>query len=228
MAAQIVVTARRSCAISIGGLGESARAATAVDVESNVRIYLGDRDAMIRCRSFGYCYNCFQAYRESDDVKSLAAPAEMQLSCLQLEFYLASCGMLRSSSILLRKSSQHYVPAFQAIAHTPTDVWDIDCHNYSTQNVQLILETAARIRVAFQVRASDVLVTKVMLGVYGCVPAFGAYFVRGFRPGKFGAPALRRLVSSTPRTVPTSKPTARPRSTSTAPGYRSGCIHEPR
>ena len=39
----------------------------------------------------------------------------------------------------------------------------------------LVLETAQQIRGALPDAASDILVTKIMLGVFGCVPAFDTY-----------------------------------------------------
>jgi hypothetical protein len=38
-----------------------------------------------------------------------------------------------------------------------------------------------------------VLVTKVLLGTMGCVPAFDRYFNKGFRCSAFGPKALRRI-----------------------------------
>ena len=40
---------------------------------------------------------------------------------------------------------------------------------------------------------SDILVTKVMLGVFGSVPAFDTNFRRGFGAATFGAKALRKI-----------------------------------
>ena len=41
------------------------------------------------------------------------------------------------------------------------------------------------------VEASDILVTKVMLGVFGCVPAFDTYFKKGFGVSTFSKGSLR-------------------------------------
>ena len=43
--------------------------------------------------------------------------------------------------------------------------------------------------------ASDILVTKVLLGVFGCVPAFDTYFKKGFRVSTFSMSSLRRVGS---------------------------------
>ena len=48
-----------------------------------------------------------------------AASSNMQLSCLQLGFYLASWGMLRGSTDLLKRSVKHLAPLVEAIADAP-------------------------------------------------------------------------------------------------------------
>ncbi len=164
-----------------------------VDIAANVQAYLQERSPTARYSSFDYCYNYFQSHRDRNALNQLASPAGMQLSCLQLAFYLASWGMLRGSSVLLRRSSRHYAPVIQAIVETPPHIWEIDAHNYSDEKCDLLLGAAAQIRAALPDPASDILVTKIMLGVYGCVPASDTYFRRGFGTYTLGARALRRV-----------------------------------
>ena len=59
-----------------------------------------------------------------------------------------------------------------------------------------VLALSRRVREAFQaseVDASDTLVTKTMLGVFGCVPAFDLNFRRGFHCQALCKRALRRI-----------------------------------
>jgi len=56
------------------------------------------RQAVERYASFDYCFNYFQTFREEDKIEELADLSHIQLSSLQLGFYLASWGMLRGSS----------------------------------------------------------------------------------------------------------------------------------
>jgi hypothetical protein len=49
------------------------------------------------------------------------------------------------------------------------------------------------VRQAFTIPASDILITKTMLGVFGCVPAFDYYFRTGFGCSTFCANALMRI-----------------------------------
>ena len=48
-----------------------------------------------RYASFDYCFNYFQSYKEAGNQSALIDLANIQTSCLQLAFYLASWGMFR-------------------------------------------------------------------------------------------------------------------------------------
>lgn len=56
--------------------------------------------------------------------------------------------------------------------------WDIDLDCYTETNIKLLALTAAKIRDA-RLGMSDTLVTKIMLGVFGNVPAFDDNFRYG-------------------------------------------------
>jgi hypothetical protein len=169
-----------------------------LNLEANLRRYL-DGDASsdghkpnARYTSFDYCFNYFQSFRESGDIGSLASPANLQISCLQLGFYLASWGMLRGSTELLQKSARHLIPVIGAIASSDAALWDIDAHRYTESNIERLLAQAAAIRQANR-GMSDILVTKIMLGVFGSVPAFDTNFKRGFHVATFGANSLGKI-----------------------------------
>lgn len=163
-----------------------------LNLGDNLRRYLDDRQPNERYASFDYCFNYFQSFRESEDVAALAGAANLQKSCLQLGFYLASWGMLRGSAELLQKSAKYLVPVIEVIACTKPSVWEIDADCYNESNIQHILELAAKIRRAYPAM-SDTLVTKIMLGVFGNVPAFDTNFKRGFGVSTFGPKALRKI-----------------------------------
>ena len=162
-----------------------------MDIEGNVNTYLGERMPTGRYSSFDYCFNHFQGHRGR--AVDLSSPEGVELSCLHLGFYLASWGMLRASSPLLRRSIKHYAPLIEAIAASPDEVWEIDVHGYSADAIQLLLETATRLRTALPDRASDTLITKIMLGVFGGVPAFDTFFRRGFGVSSLGSKSLYRI-----------------------------------
>lgn len=163
------------------------------DVKANIEQYLGDRDPTARYASFDYCYNHFQSYRERGDITAVASTETMELSCLHLGFYLASWGMLRGSTDLLQRSIRHFEGVIEAIAEAPPAIWQIDANDYGDEAWTNIRDFRDRVRLALPNKTSDILVTKIMLGVFGCVPAFDTYFKNGSGLSTFGQGALRRV-----------------------------------
>ncbi len=146
-----------------------------------------------RYASFDYCYNYFQE-STADQLE-----ADIEKSCLELSFYLASWGMLRGSSFLLQKSIKHYEPLihyFIELKRNNHKIWQIDTDSYSGANIKVILDVYDQIRdIIIDNKDNNrhiVLITKIMLGVFGCIPAFDQYFTDTFReickplPGRHG------------------------------------------
>ncbi len=161
-----------------------------MDIEANIAEYLGARSPTDRYTSFDYCFNYFQVFHEERRIRDLAARPALQMSCLQLAFYLASWGMYRASADLLQRSVRHLVPLVEAIAATPETVWAADANDYSGRGRTSLLEASNRLRRAHPGGMTDTLVTKVMLGVFGCVPAFDTNFKTGAHLGGFGHSSL--------------------------------------
>jgi hypothetical protein len=164
-----------------------------INIEGNLRAYLAARSPEARYASFDYCFNYFQSHQEEGRLPDLLRGEALQLSCLQLGFYLASWGMLRGSSDLLQRSARHLAPVIEVISTAPMDVWRMDADQYGDGRCAAVFDTAGRIRSALSGGASDTLVTKIMLGVFGCVPAFDTYFKKGFDVSTFGPSALRKV-----------------------------------
>jgi hypothetical protein len=156
-----------------------------VDLERNILEFLHGnegtgtqgRGPRNRYASFDYCFNYFQSFREAGRTRDLAAPAQVEMSCLQLGFYLASWGMLRASSFLFQHSLAVYEPVVRAISGMDRAVWEVDADCYTDANLSILLGSSKAIRDAFGSgnRPSDALVTKVMLGVFGNVPAYDSF-----------------------------------------------------
>jgi hypothetical protein len=174
----------REGAIVIGG--------GSMDIEANLKEYLGEHKPTDRYTSFDYCFNHFQS-RRGPGIAELASASGMELSCLHLGFYLASWGMLRGSSPLLKRSIKHYAPVIEAIASVDPNLWEIDAHAYTEEAIEALTTTAGKLRSALRDGASDILVTKIMLGTFGCVPAFDTYFKKGFGVSTFGRKSLRKV-----------------------------------
>ncbi len=155
-----------------------------MDIEANLRSYLDGgatsdgRKPNERYSSFDYCFNYFQSFREAGNTTVLAHSDNLQLSCLQRGFYLASWGMYRGSAPLLQKSARCLVPVVEVIAATDKPLWQIDANSYTESKILQLWELARKISHA-RPGMSDILITKIMLGVFGSVPAFDENFTRG-------------------------------------------------
>ena len=163
-----------------------------VDIDANLATFLADRTPDARYASFDYCFNYFQEARESGDTSHLADNDHRMLSCLQLGFFLASWGMMRASGDFYRRSVRDLLPVVEMIAAEPASTWELDAHCLATRT-QEVLALSRRVRRAFTIPASDTLVTKTMLGVFGCVPAFDRYFRIGFGCHTLCGDALVRI-----------------------------------
>ena len=164
-----------------------------MNIEGNLNAYLGAREPTARYASFDYCFNYFQLHREQATLPELLRGDALQLSCLHLGFYLASWGMLRGSADLLQRSVKILVPLIEVVANSPREIWEMDPNGYGDGRCPVVFDTAHRIAATLPIGASDILVTKVMLGTFGCVPAFDTYFKKGFGVAKFGPKALRKI-----------------------------------
>jgi hypothetical protein len=169
-----------------------------VDIFRNMEGYLngGGRDDSDptegREASFDYCFNYFQSFRETGRVQCICSQDDSERSCLQLAFFLASWGMLRGSSWLSKKSAKYYQRVLESVVQLDPRVWAIDLP-YTGEDIDMLLEVGGRLREATEGRATDTLVTKVMLGVFGNVPALDSYFRAGLGVSCFDRACLERV-----------------------------------
>jgi hypothetical protein len=171
-----------------------------IDIEGNIQKFLqgtGRNDGLQpteRYASFDYCFNYFQSFRERRIIEQIYSPENIQNSCLHLCFYLASWGMLRGSCPLLQKSIKFYIPLIEYLATAPKKLWEIDVDCYTREDIQLLRDCRKKISYALlPCGASDTLATKIMLGVFGNVPAFDSAFKLGIRVSNFGTMALEKI-----------------------------------
>ena len=148
------------------------------DIKNNIDKFIKLRNSNThRYASFDICFYYFQTNRIN-----IAKANNIEISCLQLWSYLSSWGMLRGSSKLLQKSPAALKPLVEHIAES--DVCDIDVDNYTDENIEKLLKEYREIEGilnAMDVKPTLTLVTKIMLGVYGNIPAFDTYFTETFR-----------------------------------------------
>jgi len=158
-----------------------------MDIESVVKEFRSESKPEDRYTSFDYCYNYFRA--TNDLLK------DNEKSCLTLGFYLASWGMFRGSSFLLQKSVKHFQPTIEYIATLNKSVWTIDVDNYDEETIQTIIRIYNEIkkRLIKNGNADLTLTTKILLSVFGFIPAFDNFFCNTFRVIYDGQCGFRRV-----------------------------------
>jgi hypothetical protein len=163
-----------------------------VDIQKHLDEFrcVGRVEPISRFTSFDYCYNYFQDARKQGTTGALADGDRLMESCLQLGFYFASWGMMRGSGKLITRSLSGLVPVVRAIAAEPPSTWDLSAGSL-VDYADEVHGLGRRLRPEFGFSASDTMVTKVMLGVFGCVPAFDTNFCRGFRVDQGASASLR-------------------------------------
>ena len=146
------------------------------------------RDENGRSRSWEHCYRVFR------DARTDPSPDYYYLS-LHLAFYLASWGMYRGSSFIFHKDYKVHTPIVEEILKPEydcllglacTDVRNNDVwaqlkklSDYISDYFDPIREEVRGHAVAYSV--SQVLITKILLGTLGCVPAYDTFFEKGAR-----------------------------------------------
>lgn len=160
---------------------------TKTDIEEIVNKFKNQSNPDDRYTSFDYCYNYF---RTTNDVSQ-----DLEKSCLVLGFYLASWGMFRGSSFLLQKSIKHFEPTIKYIATLDKSVWEIDTDNYCENNIHTIIKTYNAIKFCLINKDNSdlTLITKILLGVFGFIPAFDNYFCNSFRTISDGQCGFRKV-----------------------------------
>ena len=104
---------------------------------------------------------------------------------MHLWSYLASWGMLRGSSTLLQCSPavlKELIKFFDSISTSP--IWDSDIDTYNKDKEEILKvykKIFSILATSMHNNPSVTLVTKIMLGVFGCVPAFDSFFTKTFR-----------------------------------------------
>jgi hypothetical protein len=168
---------------------------TDAESEPDIRVlfegYLsGKENDTHRYESFDLCYHHFRAqFRDSD--KKIIDPEK---SCAILSAYLASWGMMRGSSFLLDHNYKKLLPVIEYFAKLDEEHWEIDVESYP-QNYDRILGIYDEIkgRLISEGSRDLTLVTKIMLGVLGIVPAFDGNFTTFMREQHLGNCKFRRF-----------------------------------
>lgn len=158
-----------------------------MSIHREIRAYYGEAEGEHhRYRSWEHCYGFFRQARAD----GLAANRDH--AALQLAFYLASWGMYRGSSFLLQYANPVHRGVVDLVADARFDgLWGADFGAGETdlQLAPLVGELIVGVRQAYKPfvaatgssQPTDTLVTKVILGTFGCLPACDRYFIDGFK-----------------------------------------------
>lgn len=145
------------------------------------------RDENGRSRSWEHCYRVFR------DARTDPSPDYDYLS-LHLAFYLASWGMYRGSSFLLQKDYKVLVPVVEKILKPEYDcLFGLACADVRNSDVWEQLKKLYDYIADYYFRpirdkvagrevttpVSPVLITKILMGTLGCVPAYDRFFQDG-------------------------------------------------
>lgn len=151
-----------------------------------------------RGKSWEFCYSFFRGYRTFRGNDGL-----LDQAALHLGFYLASWGMFRGSSFLLQADYKYFRPIIEVLIKDDydtlweTDVWTEDqTKEQQEKNLTLVFKLkTALLAVMEKERGSiykepsnkrpwnitETLVTKIIMGTMGCVPAYDRFFIKGIK-----------------------------------------------
>lgn len=143
-------------------------------------------DEFHRYRSWDNCFQSFSSSRQSE------------IQILELAFYLASWGMYRGSSGLLQKNHLIHKGAVDIIYLKINQ--KLKCNEtkeVKRDNIQAILSMKNELAQHYSsiyfttgkeksksISPTDTLLSKIILGTLGCVPAYDRYFLDGLKEMK--------------------------------------------
>ena len=125
-----------------------------------------------RFLSWEHCYSFFYNNREN-----LKNEKIIDLAALNLAFYLASWGMYRGSSFLLQYDYKIFIPIIKGLFEK-NDFNDL-FKNPSWDKIEEAKKIMTKID-PFK-ESTETLITKILMGIFGCVPAFDRFFKEGYK-----------------------------------------------
>lgn len=162
---------------------------TISEVSLAVNKYISEieQDENARYLSWEHCYKVFKEFHNKESITN----ADIEYLSLHLAFYLASWGMLRGSSFLLQKDYKVHTDIVKEL-YKPcyNSLWGIKYEELKKQeNLNCLFSLIENLKTMYRAKRknikevgtdiSDILITKVLLGTMGCIPAYDEYFKKG-------------------------------------------------
>lgn len=136
--------------------------------------------------SWEYCYYLFHEQHETilnQNIRDLSA-IDVDYLSLNLAFYLCSWGMYRGKAFLKEKDYKIHETTVKTIFKTKyNSLWSIDPDILNDDSrlesiINLIFDATEEIKACYNDnQPSDILLTKIMMGTFGCIPAYDNYFL---------------------------------------------------
>ena len=167
-----------------------------LDIREKLRAYYSGRTRDDRDRSWEFCYRYFH------HAKPEAIKTNRHHAALQLGFYLASWGMYRNSFLLQYAYTVHLGAVDCLLESKFSRLWteEFGASDNDADLVPLILEACESVRATYRSFAeaqhktvTDTLLTKVVLGTMGCLPALDEYFKSGIGGAKLNAAFIHKV-----------------------------------
>ncbi len=168
--------------------------------EKRIKLYIENflsfRKEGHRYTSFDYCYNYFYNFYKNDKINEIWNNENLEQSCLQLWFYLASRGMMRGSSFLLQNSLKVFKKLILSISKLNKEYREIDLDNYNEGGIEKLLSLKNIIVESFwEDKPTDTLATKIMLWIFANIPAFDRYFKKWMKVSRVNKDNLLKIYS---------------------------------
>lgn len=143
-----------------------------------------------RYKSWEHCFKYFNENKDKNFDENI-----VDVLCLHLAFYLASWGMYRGSSFLLQKDYKvHREAVLEILKEKYKSLWNVKCKDLiDGENINLIFEATKNLKNIYiknrknidgHKDVSDILITKILMGTFGCVPAYDRFFISGIKSHK--------------------------------------------
>lgn len=160
---------------------------------NNIATYYNKLDNNHRYLSWEHCYSYFYENFYKNNSK------DYDTAALHLAFYLASWGMYRGSSFLLGYDYKIHVGLIEKLFETVDYkiLWEYDYKNKKDDIIEKIVDAskdvdkyyseikgnnktiAEKNKKSEKYNISEILISKILLGIFGCVPAFDRFFKFG-------------------------------------------------